>query len=132
MPDDSGEATSSGNEVSGVISSDTTWDEDKYIYGDVTVSAGTTLTITPGVTILFAVDRDDLTSGYWTDKSELHVYGTLIANGTIANPIYFTSDAGGSAAAEDWGAIAIRKGSTDSQLSHCVIHYAYQWRAANE
>jgi RHS repeat-associated protein len=124
VPDDSGEAASSSNEVSGTISSDTIWDEDKLVVGDVTVSAGVVLTITPGVTILFAANSDSQAGGYWTGKAELQVYGTLIANGTITSPIYFTSDAGGSAAVGDWGAIAIRKNSTDSQLSHCVVHYA--------
>lgn len=40
-----------------VISSDITWNTDKYIYSNVTIEAGATLTITSGATINMAGDR---------------------------------------------------------------------------
>lgn len=66
----------------GHFSNNSTWVASKspyYICGDVTFNEGTTLTIEPGVEIIF-LDRDDLHSGFNPNKSELTVYGQLFAN----------------------------------------------------
>ena len=125
VPSASGEATTWTTSFSGAITSDTTWNDDILITGDVTINAGVTLTITPGVTVFFAAGSDDTTSGVWTDRPELHAYGTLNAVGTEENPIYFTSNAV-TKAAGDWGGIVILKNSTQSTLTNCVVQYAEQ------
>ena len=123
VPDATGEATTWATTFSGAITSNTTWNSDILLTGDVTVNAGVTLTITPGVTVFFAAGSDDTASGLWTDKTELNVYGTLHAVGTETSPVYFTSNAT-TKAASDWGSIVINKNSSGSILSHCVVHYA--------
>jgi hypothetical protein len=68
--------------VSGIISSDTTWTqaESPYIFtGNILVNEGVTLTVEPGATINFG--------GYY-----LRVNGTLSARGTSKNKITFTID----------------------------------------
>ena len=123
LPDEGGEGTAWVASVSGDIASDTTWSENVLVTGDVVIVSGVTLTITPGVTVFFAAHSDDQADGYWTDRAEIHVYGVLLAEGTEAAPIYFTSNAADKAAG-DWGSIVIRRNSTDSSLAYCVVHYA--------
>ncbi len=122
IPDESGEGTTWNNTVSGNITTDTVWSQNILITGDVTVPNGVTLTIEPGVTVFFDIN-DDQSSGYWTNRSELHVFGTLIAEGAEDNPIYFTTNAPVKVE-NKWGSINIRLNSTNSSLSYCVIHYA--------
>ncbi len=123
MPDESGAGTTWTSTVSGQIASNTTWSQNVLVTGDVTVISGVTLTISPGVTVFFAANSDDRAAGNWTDRSEIAVYGTLIAEGTSQMPIYFTSNAAAKAPG-DWGAIVIHKNSTASSLANCVIRYA--------
>ncbi|HPM46865.1 MAG TPA: M4 family metallopeptidase, partial [bacterium] len=52
---------------------------------DLTVAAGATMTVDPGVIIKF---QDDLTYG---NAADLIVNGRIVANGTAEMPIYFTS-----------------------------------------
>ncbi|MBW2494692.1 MAG: hypothetical protein JRE43_08065, partial [Deltaproteobacteria bacterium] len=69
--------------VAGIISSDQTWEPSGNPYvmtGDVTVSEGVTLTLSPGVVV-----KADST------LRELIVLGTLVANGTAEQPIVLTS-----------------------------------------
>ncbi len=67
--------------VSGTIISDTIWSTTNLyvLNGDLTISAGVTLTIQPGVVIKAQVG------------THLFVNGKIIANGTVPNPVYFTS-----------------------------------------
>ena len=72
-------------EVTGVISSDTTWTKANSPYslaGPVTVGNGVTLTIEAGVTVNL--------NGY-----KIQVNGILYARGSCANSIIFTSDPAG-------------------------------------
>jgi parallel beta-helix repeat protein len=98
--------------VSGTISSDTTWDlaNSSYIVtGDVTVDPGITLTIEPGVEVRF-----DSTFSIIVD-------GKLIADGTSANPIRFTSNQSVPTKG-DWYTIRLR---TDNNLiDNAEIEYA--------
>ncbi|MEM7536322.1 MAG: right-handed parallel beta-helix repeat-containing protein [Chloroflexota bacterium] len=97
------------------------------IRGDVIVQTGVTLFIEPGAIVKFA------------DDSLLSVDGALIAQGTVDQPILFTSIrddfAGGdsnedggatSPAPGDWTAIRFRDGSNDvnSIIEHAIIRYA--------
>ncbi|MBC8422427.1 MAG: right-handed parallel beta-helix repeat-containing protein, partial [Chloroflexi bacterium] len=108
--------------VSGLIGSDTTWGPgycDPYIVtGSIIVQSGVTLTIEPGTTVKF----DSLKA--------LTVQGTLVARGSEANPILFTSSAAGPAKG-DWGYIYFTDSSTDATFdgdgnytSGPVIQYA--------
>src|SRR5262245_28831117 len=62
-----------------------------FVYGDVTVPYGVTLTIEPGVTLEFADRSDFFASGSYPDKAELIVDGTLIAQGLDDNRINLRS-----------------------------------------
>ncbi|MEW6541446.1 MAG: hypothetical protein AB1402_07530, partial [Bacillota bacterium] len=67
--------------VSGPIASDTTWTvaaSPYHVTSSVTVNAGVTLTIEPGVVVKFG------------HNTGLYVDGTLLAQGTPAAPIHFT------------------------------------------
>ena len=94
-------------QVSGVIPGNTTWTLDNSPYvvdGSIMVPNGFFLTIEPGVTVLMALD------------TELHIEGTLWANGTRQNPIAFkrkTPD-------ERWHRIRIRTTGAAS-LHNCII-----------
>ena len=113
--------------VSGPITTDTTWtlaNSPYVVTGDVTVNAGITLTIEPGVVVKF---RD------W--YQDLLVDGRLLAGGNGLSPIIFTSyrddahggdtngDGPSSAAPNDWGGIALRAPSSGSVLEHTWIGY---------
>ncbi|MCX5886079.1 MAG: right-handed parallel beta-helix repeat-containing protein, partial [Proteobacteria bacterium] len=103
-----------------------------YVTTSVTVPAGRTLTIEPGVIV-------KLQQGYNTSYgySAIYVYGTLIADGTPDQKIVFTSikddsyggdtngDGNGSSpAAADWVGIRFYSGSVNSVLDNTVVAYA--------
>ena len=114
--------------VSGSIASDTTWNltgSPYVVSGSVTVNAGVTLTLEPGVVV----------KGSGTG-SVLRVQGTLLAAGTEALPVAFTSvkddsfggdtngDGNASVAAPgDWGGIYLDTTATASVLDHAVVRY---------
>ncbi|MCP3956472.1 MAG: DUF11 domain-containing protein, partial [bacterium] len=93
--------------------------------GDLTVRPSAGLTLSPGVVFKGSSGGQDL-----------QVWGSLIAAGTLAQPVVFTSihddafggDTGGDGDATapapgDWGQIRLRVGSTANVLSHCVLAY---------
>ena len=111
--------------VSGVVTANETWSETVTVTGDVTVPSGITLTIAPGTEIEFDAQDDDQGGGSDPLVSELIVNGSLVAEGTEAEPIRFTSDAligSGS----DWGGIRAvwGLGAKTFSLQHCEIEYA--------
>ncbi len=94
-------------EVSGDIAANTTWEENKkyLLKGFVYVPSGVTLTIQPGTIIL----------GEKSSRGSLIVKpgGRLIADGTQAKPIVFTSaQIKGSRAAGDWGGVILLGNAT--------------------
>jgi parallel beta-helix repeat protein len=93
----------------GTLAASTTWalaGAPYLLTGDLSVNAGTTLTVEPGVTVLFLAFQDDQAGGWWSNKSELIVNsgGTLTAIGTAAAPITFTA-LGAAPQVGDWGGI---------------------------
>ena len=115
-----------GISVTGSVTSNTTWavaDSPITVTGHVTVDAGVTLTVEPGVTVEFDTGK------------VLDINGTLIAQGTSSDKVTFTSSAA-SPTAGDWQFIrfgdsavsASFDGSGDylsgSIFQHCTVEYA--------
>jgi hypothetical protein len=97
------------NGISGLIAEDTTWraaDSPIIVAGDITVNYGATLTIEPGVRVLFQ-------SGLL-----LTVNGRLLAEGDPTNRIVF-SRMGNSGS---WGGIVIH-GLAESRIRHAHIEF---------
>jgi len=111
--------------VSGIISSDTTWtavDSPYIVTGNILVEEGVTLTIEPDVVVKF------------NSAKALQIDGELIAQGTEAEPIVFTSNQS-SAAPGDWCNIVFSDSSVDatydeagdylsgSIMQYCTVEY---------
>ncbi|MBI3005382.1 MAG: right-handed parallel beta-helix repeat-containing protein [Ignavibacteriales bacterium] len=101
--------------VSGPITSDTTWtlaNSPMTVTGTVTVSSGVALTIEPGVVVKF------------NSVTSLLVAGKIVASGTGANPITFTSSAG-SPTPGDWNGIEFQNtANVGSVFNDCIVEYA--------
>ena len=116
----------------GELNSDTTWSKAESPYlvtGDITVNQGVTLTIEPGVTLLFLGNSDDQgnsSSGRTPNDSELIVYGQLVAMGTTSEPIVFTSSLQDPFIG-DWGGIYFSGACcpiVQTTLQHVVVEYS--------
>jgi len=119
-------SASAATVVSGIISSSTNWTQAGSPYrvvSSVTVSPGVTLTIEPGVVVKFL------------ENTELSVKGTLNAQGTPDNQIYFTDyrddsvggDTNGDGTATNpdagwWRGIVISNNGT-AAIDYCVVQY---------
>lgn len=114
------------NMVSGNIPNGTVWHDGdiEYITADATVQMGATLTIEPGAIVKFAY------------QTNLFVDGTLLADGTAAQPIIFTSyrddsagnddtDGGGSSSGVpgDWNSLKFGATSTGSVMNHTEVRF---------
>lgn len=116
--------------INGFIAGNSVFTSESYfpfiVNGSVYIRELKKLTIKPGTGFKF--------NGCWDN---LNVYGTLDANGTSANPIYFTSlkddsfggdsNSDGSATsplAADWSGVWFQAGSTNSILNYSFIKYA--------
>ncbi len=100
----SGTAAFAQTSVNGDITTNTTWTSagSPYsidLFGGINVDAGVTLTIEPGVTVIFSNSNNDLT-----------VNGTLIADGEPGDSIYFQ---------QSLANIFLSNSSTGSIIDHC-------------
>ncbi|PIS30207.1 MAG: hypothetical protein COT43_02215 [Candidatus Marinimicrobia bacterium CG08_land_8_20_14_0_20_45_22] len=115
------------NAWAGTISSNTTWDKDVYVYGDLTVNSGVILTIDANVTVkesvVFTVNPGAQLK--FASGKKITVNGTLIAQGTSSNHITFTSN-DATPSAGDWYGIRFEDTSNDANciLKYCDIQYA--------
>ncbi len=95
-------------------------DRPYLVTADIYVPSGKSVTIEPGVTILFK------------NFTGLHVEGQLRASGTPLNPVTFSSvydqKHGGSTSMlpnpYDWNGIYIHESGIGSELSHCKVMYS--------
>ena len=107
----------------------TTWSGEIYLIGDVVIPSGVTVTINPGTVINFRPDTDVYEAGLDTIRSEIVVQngGSLLANGTIQNPIIFQSSFradGTDPSGEGWaGAIKIKDEETGEITDYDPILY---------
>ncbi|MDT8440982.1 MAG: right-handed parallel beta-helix repeat-containing protein [Desulfuromonadales bacterium] len=101
---------------------DTVWSGEILIDGILTVAPGVTLEIRPGTRVLFT--RMD-SNGDGVGEHELFSQGTILALGTAAAPIVFTS-AQPTPQRGDWGALNMMVGEADNRLEHCRIEYGYR------
>ena len=108
--------------VSSNVTTNTEWTvagSPYVITAAISVNSGVTLTVDPGVVVEFE---------NWNYLGYLTVNGTLLAAGTSASPISFTS-ASATPAAGDWGFVSFTAGASASQLSHVTFQYGggYGW-----
>ncbi|MDH3890125.1 MAG: right-handed parallel beta-helix repeat-containing protein [candidate division Zixibacteria bacterium] len=103
----------------GVIDTNITWRDTVYLYGDLTISGGDTLTVKAG-TVVLSHDDDFGRAGGDTTKVELTVQGHLSIEGTSSNHIVFSSLDG---TAGDWYGIVVDSGSIS--MNYVDIKYAY-------
>jgi len=113
-------ARSSRELVDTVISDRQLWQGEVRIRGVVTVKKDGHLTILPGTRVVFEpLDRD----GDGIGDGELLVEGGLVARGTKAAPIVFTSGAAQPKAA-DWKFLYLDF-AREGELAHVISEYAY-------
>ncbi len=103
-----------------VIESDVVWSGEVYIDGVVTVKKSGRLVIEPGTRIVFAPNDHD---GDGIGDSELLVEGALVARGTAAEPIVFTSAAAQPKAA-DWKYLYLDF-AREAEIDYIISEYAY-------
>lgn len=106
----------------------TTWRGEIYLIGDVVIPSGVTVTIQAGTVINFRPDTDVYEAGLDTIRSEIVIQngGSLVANGTIQNPIIFQSSFradGTDPSGEGWaGAIQIRNEEGDGNDYDSILY----------
>ncbi len=88
------------------------------VFDSLVVAKGSTLTLKPGVKL------------YFHPEAELIVHGTLIAEGTLSQPVQFRGDRLGYMFSHQpydripgqWGGITFTESSYDNFMNHCDIH----------
>ena len=113
---------SGGLSAQTIISTDTTWDTDQILTGDLIINSGVTLTVKPAVKIQAVYIDQDLNG---QGDIDIIVNGSLIALGKQDSIIYFipyddttTSDY------HEWGGIDVGSNATIA-LDYCNISFGY-------
>ena len=112
-----------GTPVGGAISGSVAWSGVKVASSDVTVGAGTSLTLSPGCLVRFAANEDYGGGGSIPSKCELIVQGTLTADATSQSPVTLTS-ASDMPGIYDWYGVRVLSGSSPFAPVHCNFEYA--------
>ncbi|MDY6836590.1 MAG: right-handed parallel beta-helix repeat-containing protein [Thermodesulfobacteriota bacterium] len=113
----------------GIIKSDTTWQNEVIIRGDVEIAEGATLVIMPGTVVKFAKIQENGPANLEMDKAknftraELIINGRILAQGTKDKVVVFTS-AEKSPSLADWGAINMLE-SDNNIFEYCDISYGH-------
>lgn len=94
------------------------------VQGDITVPATTTLTIQAGVELRFPFG-DAMGAGVDTSRTELTVHGSLVVQGTAAEPVLMHAD--GSPSAGAWYGVRIASDAQAADVDHLQLQHA--WRA---
>jgi hypothetical protein len=116
----------------GSIAKNTTWQGEVLITDYVSVEAGVTLTIRPGTHVKFQHYR-----GYREPERRLsmEVKGSILAVGTAAQPIYFTSDADDPQNG-DWSMLRLMSSDGPTRFDFCIFEFAQQglnvWQGSPE
>jgi hypothetical protein len=112
------------NNRMGHITASYTWEAGAYtISGDLTIDAGKTLTLDPGVNIIFVPTRDRIAGGVDVHKSEIIVNGTLKALGNSSTHVQFIS-AASTPSDTDWYGIRVASGGS-AKIKYAEIKNAY-------
>ncbi|MCB8980764.1 MAG: right-handed parallel beta-helix repeat-containing protein [Ardenticatenaceae bacterium] len=118
--------------VGGPITQDTTWQGDVLVTDSVVVIPNVTLTILPGTRVKFQYYR-----GYREPERRLRmdVQGSIVAIGTAAEPIYFTSDAPDPQNG-DWSMLHLDAPTGPARFHYVVFEFAQHglnvWQASPE
>ncbi|MFO0598045.1 MAG: hypothetical protein U0228_22275 [Myxococcaceae bacterium] len=110
-----------GDATAGLVGTlwvDTTIGTSQSVLGDLTVPAGVTVTVSPGV-VLTTTASDQMQAGADTTRVELIVGGTLVVN-AVSNPVTLTS---AGASAGSWTGVRVDAAGT-AQLTGVVINRA--------
>ena len=91
--------------------------------GDLTVPAGTTLTIQAGATVQLGTG-DSLASGIDSNRTELTIAGTLVVNGTAMSPVSFVSGAGAPSTSDYYGVVL--QGGATVNMTYATISHAHR------
>lgn len=96
-----------------------TWYGTIIVTGDITVGAGQVLTVSEGTQVLFvrADTNNDMVGDY-----TLVVQGSVVVNGTAANPVVFTGQNAAAKVRGGWDEIQLL--GAGSVLNHVVVEYA--------
>ncbi len=95
-------------------------DSPYVVPGDLTIDEDTTLTIEPGVQLVFK-SGDLMGAGLVTTLSELRVEGTLDVSTGSTRPVRFKADP---ASAGTWYGVYMAPSATNSHLNNAIIEYA--------
>lgn len=103
-----------------------TWPKKEFPYlisGDLSIgsAAGSVLTLQPGVVLKMISGRVLVGDTDWEATK-----GTLIAVGTVAEPILFTS-ASATPAPANWDGVYFRAGNQGSKMKYCTLEYGGSW-----
>ncbi len=99
------------------------WEKEIILERDTIIPANATLIIKPGTVVLFGAYQDPRVSHPAFPGVELIVKGKIIARGTKARPIIFTSVNRSLARMNSWGAVNLPD-ATSGEFAYCRFEFA--------